>query len=113
MTRAIWKTKQRPGTAVGEALLLALLSTGCGGAPQFPAKDRRLLEALRTAVSAQKVDWLDASTKQIDAAHQKGEISDEGFQVLQSVITRARAGDWKAAQIQIIQLEKGQRPPEK
>jgi len=113
MTRAIWKTNQSLGATVGAALLFALLSTGCGGAPQFPAKDRRLLEALRTAVSAHKADWLDASAKKIDAAHQKGEISDDGFDALQSAITQARAGDWKAAEKQIIQLEKGQGPPGK
>ncbi len=113
MTRAIWKTNRGLGATAGAALLLALLCSGCGSTPQFPAKDRRLLEALRTAVSARKADWLDSSAKKIDAAHQKGEISDEGFDTLQSVISRARAGDWKGAQIQIIQLEKGQRPPEK
>ena len=113
MTRAIWKIKQGLGATAGAVLLLALLCSGCGGSPQFAVKDQRLLEALRTAVSTHKADWLEASAKKIDAAHQKGEISDEGFQALQSVNSQARAGDWKAAQVQIIQLEKGQRPPEK
>jgi hypothetical protein len=99
--------------AIWLALPTALWCGGCGQSPQFAAKDLRLLEALRTAVSARKSEWLEASAKQIDKAHQQGTISDEGFEALQSSITEARAGDWKHAETQIIQLEKAQRPPAK
>lgn len=99
--------------ALFAALTAALFCGGCGRAPQFPAKDQRLLESLRTAVSAHKPDWLEANAKQIDTAHQHGEISDEGYEALHSIVAEARAGDWKAADKQILQLEKSQRPPGK
>jgi len=100
-------------TALQVAISAALLCGGCGQAPQFAAKDQQLLESLRTAISAHKPEWLEASAKKIDEAHQKGSISDEGFEALQSTIVPARAGDWKQAEQQIIQLEKAQRPPAK
>jgi hypothetical protein len=107
--------KQRIGrwrlTALRIALPVALLCGGCGQSPQFSTKDFRLLEALRTAVSARKPEWLEASAKQIDKEHQQGTISDEGFEALQSAITEARAGDWQHAEKQILQLEKAQHPP--
>jgi hypothetical protein len=99
--------------ALAAALMAALSCGGCGQAPQFSAKDRRLLESLRTAISAHKPDWLEANVKQIDNAHQQGMISDDGFDALQSIIAEARAGDWKQAEKQIIQLEKSQHPPAK
>lgn len=95
------------------ALPTALCCGGCGSSQQYSGKDLRLLEALRTAVSAHKLEWLEASAKQIEKAHQQGTITDEGFEALQSVVTEARAGDWKRAEKQIIQLEKAQRPPAK
>ncbi len=99
--------------AIGFSLATALWCGGCGSSPQYSGKDIRLLEALRTAVSARKPEWLEASAKQIDKAHQQGSITDEGFEALQPAITEARAGDWKQAEKRIIQLEKAQRPPAK
>jgi hypothetical protein len=102
-----------PPTVLLTALLTALLLGGCGQSPQFSAKDQRLLGALRTAVSARNTEWLEANAKQIDKAHQQGTISDEGFEALQSAMAQARAGDWKQAEKQIIELEKAQHPPAK
>lgn len=96
--------------AVVLAGLMAATLAGCSRAPQYPTKDYRLLEALRTAVSAHKPEWLEASAKKIDQAHSKGEISQEGYDALKQPIAAGRSGEWQKAEKQIVDLEKGQSP---
>jgi hypothetical protein len=95
------------------AISIGLCAGGCGQVPQFGGKDQRLLEAVRTAVSARRPKWLDECAKQIDAEHTQGKISNEGFEALEAIVSQARGGDWSTAEKRIIQLEKGQRPPAK
>jgi hypothetical protein len=88
---------------------LALALSGCGATQVSPA-NRRLLEALQTAVSAKNAAWLDAVEKQVADDRTKGEVSDAEFSALDSIIRQAKDGKWDAAQTAVFALSDGQRP---
>lgn len=90
------------------ALGLLLLS-GCGGQPQVAPANRHLLESLRTAVSAQRSDWLEANAKLLDEQHAAGKLGDTEFTTLQAIIAEAREGRWAEADARVTKLAAGQR----
>ena len=107
MTGAKLVIDARRIAAIVLAGLMATALAGCSHTPQYSPKNFRLLAALRTAVSAHKAEWLEASAKQIDQAHSRGEISQEGYDALEKPIAAGRTGDWQKAEKQIVDLEKG------
>lgn len=88
---------------------LVLAAAGCGTQQIAPA-NRRALQALQTAVSSKKTDWLEDVVKLIDSQLEKGEMSDEEYAVFEPIIAKARAGDWAAAQRDAFALSEGQKP---
>ena len=95
------------------ALSMALWCGGCGKPPQFPAKDMRLLEALRTAISAQARLARCRAPSKLKPPISNIKCPTRGSRRVQSVIAQRGAGDWKAADEQILRLEEGQHPPAK
>jgi hypothetical protein len=92
------------------ALALAVLScAGCGRATQFGADNHRLLASLQTAVSAKRSDWLDATAKVIAERHASGQLNDEQATELESIVAKARGGDWPGAEVDVVRLLKAQR----
>jgi hypothetical protein len=77
---------------------LWLAFTGCGEPSVRELKNRRELEALLTAVALRNQKELDKDIKRIDDRHASGELSDPGFEDLQAIITKAKAGDWAGAE---------------
>ena len=91
-------------------LALAVMAmTGCGP-PAVAPGNRELVGSLRTAVSAKNTEWLEANAKLVDERREKGELSDAELAEFSTIIQAARAGDWAAAQKQVIALEKAFRP---
>ena len=86
-----------------------LLLAGCG-ATQVNPENRRLLEALQTAVSAENSEWLAAVSKQMAEQKSAGQLSEAEFQAFEGVIQQAQAGDWKSAQADVLAIGDGQRP---
>ncbi len=93
------------------AWLLAALTlvAGCGGPPQVGANNYRLIDSMRTAISAHRVDWLDDNAKAIDQRHAQGEMSDEQFAAFESILALARAERWDDAESEVVRLAKAQR----
>ena len=90
-------------------LWAVLLLTGCGATQVSPA-NRRLLEALQTAVSAENSEWLQAVSSQMAEQRTAGQLSDAEFQAFDDVIRQAKAGDWKSAQAAVLAIGDRQRP---
>ena len=85
-------------------LVLLLALAGCGEPTVRELKNRRELEALLTAVSLKNTKELDKDIKRIDDRHASGELSDDGYEDLQAIVKKARAGDWGAAEKQAYEL---------
>ncbi len=77
---------------------------GCGEPSARELKNRRELEALLTAVSLKNKSELEKDIKRIDERHDSGELSDQGYNDLQEIIKKARAGDWSAAEKRAYEL---------
>jgi hypothetical protein len=88
-----------------------VVTIGCG-ATQFAPKNRRLIEALQTAVTSKNIEWLNAVAKQAQEQHDQRALSDTEFQSLQLVIASGQAGDWKTAESRVFALSEGQKPTE-
>jgi hypothetical protein len=86
----------------GRALFLAavLASAGCGEPSPGELKNRQELEALLTAVSLKNRAELENDARRIKDRYVAGELSGNRHEELQAIITKARAGDWAAAEKQ-------------
>lgn len=91
------------------SLVIAPCVPGCGG-PQAGAENVELISSMRTAVSAQNPEWLEANVKVINERHAAGQLSDAAYKTFQAIITKAQAGEWKAAEQDAIAFQKAQRP---
>jgi len=96
--------------AVQVCLLLGLaLTAGCGP-PQVGQANYKLVAGLHTAISAQRLDWLETTAKIVAERHAAGELNDEQFATLETIIAQARGGDWSQAESAVVRLAKAQRP---
>ena len=93
---------------VSGVLVAAAVVAGCNRPPQVGTSNQRLVESLKTAVMARNPDWLGENVKLIDQRYQKGEMTDESYEAFQSIIRQANAGDWAAAQDEVLRLSKVQ-----
>ncbi|HEV2971631.1 MAG TPA: hypothetical protein VGY55_16765 [Pirellulales bacterium] len=91
-------------------LLFAPLVSGCGKPPQVPADAGQLIGSLRTAISAQKKDWLDANAKLVDEKHKQNKLTDEQYAEFESIIVLARDGNWSAAEKEVLRFAQAQQP---
>jgi hypothetical protein len=93
------------------SLFLALgVLNGCSRAPQMKAPNRKILEALQTAVSSKNPAWLEAVTAKVVEKRDQKEMSDGEFRAIDAIIKKAQSGDWKKAQMDSFALSEGQRP---
>lgn len=92
------------------SLILALALGGCSRPPQIPSDSRGLIGSLRTAVSAQRKDWLEQNAKLVEEKHAQNKLSDEQYQEFKSIISLGREGNWSAAESEALRLEKAQQP---
>ncbi len=95
--------------ALEASLLIAVgFAVGCGGPPQVGVNNYRLVEGLRTAVSARRTDWLEDTAQVIKERHASGELNDEPFAALEAIIVQARDAQWKEAESEVVRLAKAQ-----
>lgn len=80
------------------AALALLALAGCGEPSLRERENRRELEALLTAVSLKNTKELERDAQRIEDRHTAGTLSDDGFNALQDIIKKARAGDWAGAE---------------
>jgi hypothetical protein len=105
--------ERRQGRAWTGALLAGaglLLALGCGGPPQAAPANQRLISSLRTALSVQKLDWLEQNVQEIESRRAAGQMSDVEHQAFQAIIAKAKAGQWKEAEVDAVEFQKAQRP---
>jgi hypothetical protein len=102
--RATRRPPARPARSPIIAALVVALA-GCSGEPsERELKNRRELEALLTAVSLKNKKELEKDAGRIEDRHASGELSDAPYRSLQSIIKKARDGDWAAAEKQAYEF---------
>jgi hypothetical protein len=91
-------------------VLVVPLVSGCNKPPQVPADASQLIGSLRTAISAQKKDWLEANAKLVEEKHKQDKLTDEQYAEFESIISEARGGNWSAAEKEVLRFAQAQQP---
>ena len=79
-------------------LALVLFLVGCGEPSAEDRLNRRLLDAVLTAISMKNGRWLERDAQLLQQRREAGQLSEAAFRDLHSVIGKARAGDWAGAE---------------
>ena len=89
-------SESRVWVRIAGVLLGSLLDRGEPSAREL--KNRQEFEALLTAISLRNKAELERDAQRIVARHQAGELSDAGLADLESIIAKARTGNWAGAE---------------
>lgn len=77
---------------------LGLFAGGCGKPTETVRDNRRLLDAVLTAVTIRNLDELAKDKKLLDARKEAGHLSAESHSTIQRAIDLAQAKDWTTAE---------------
>jgi hypothetical protein len=90
--------KSRWNSAGAILIALAAISAGCSGPTEVDRDNRRLVDAVLTAITMKNANWLEDDAKLADQRNLAGQLCDDDYEELSAVIEIARAGDWKTAE---------------
>jgi hypothetical protein len=82
--------------------------SGCSPAGQSEEElqNRKVLDAILTAVTMKNHRELEADYKLLEARRAEGHVSERNYQALQGTISKARSGDWAGAERDLYALRK-------
>jgi hypothetical protein len=86
------------GLAGGAMLVLALLGWRWRAPTQEERYNRRVLDAILTAITLKNSRLLEESAIQARARHDAGYLTPEEYQGMEAFINTARGGDWPGAE---------------
>lgn len=92
------------------ALVLAVLAClgGCGQPSEEARQNRRLLDAVLTAVTMKSRKELDKDEALLDKRHSQGQLSDKPYQTLKASIEKARSGNWGQAEEELYKYRESE-----
>ena len=80
------------------AIAVALLAGGCSRPSEVDRDNRRVLDAILTAITMKNAEWLEEDATLAEKRHRAGQLGDAEHEELLSIIQTARSGSWKAAE---------------
>ncbi len=102
----------RAASAVALGLFFSTSLLGCGtNEPAIAKGNVKLIGKLKTAIGAKKIDWLNATAKQIDEAHQQGKLSEPEYAALKPIVAAAHQNQWDDANTLLTRLIDAQHGP--
>ena len=78
--------------------LLSATIIGCGGVSETGRDNRRLFDAILTAVVLKNPKELSKDKTLLEERHESGKISKTSFAAINTRITSAEGGNWKSAE---------------
>lgn len=87
-------------------LLFALSLGGCGGVSESERDNRRLLEAILTAISLRNEKELLQDERLLERRRAAGQLSEESFQAIQQIVAKAKGHDWQRAENELYEYRK-------
>ncbi len=82
----------------GFLFMLTLLFPGCSAPTEVERGNRRVVDAILTAIAMKNTNWLDDDAKLVEQRYLDGQLTDDEYEQLSSVIEIAKTGDWQAAE---------------
>jgi hypothetical protein len=77
---------------------LALLAAGCRGPTSEERDNRRVLDAILTAITIKNARLLEDNARRAKDRHDAGQLTDDEYEGIAAIIARARGGDWAGAE---------------
>ena len=92
---------------LGQMLVaLSLLASGCSSPTEADRDNRRLVDAILTAITMKNVNWLDDDAELAEKRYADGQFTDAEYDELLAIIELGRSGDWKTAEQQCYEFRK-------
>jgi hypothetical protein len=82
----------------GASIVLALLVSGCRGPTPQERDNRRLVDAILTAVTIKNARLLEGNAKRAEKRRAAGHLTREQYEGLRAILEKAKAGDWSGAE---------------
>jgi hypothetical protein len=77
---------------------LTLLLPGCSAPTEAERDNRRLVDAILTAITMKNTIWLDDDAELAEKRHLAGQLTDAEYDELTAIIEKAKSGDWQTAE---------------
>ena len=71
---------------------------GCSRPTEVARENRRLLDAILTAITMKNEKWLVDDTEIAKTRHEAGQLTDWEFEQLSRIIDKGSSGEWKTAE---------------
>lgn len=88
---------------VGLICLLVFLQ-GCRKPTESARDNRRLMDAILTAVSTKNTKELRLDEQLLESRHEQKELNDDDFMTLKTAISKASSGAWQEAEADLYRL---------
>ncbi|MBI2826363.1 MAG: hypothetical protein HYX69_16930 [Planctomycetia bacterium] len=89
---------------MGVATCLLLVLAGCGRASETARDNRRLLDAILTAVTLKNPRELAKDEQLLEARHSNAELGNAAYEAMKAAITKAKSGSWQEAEDELYRL---------
>jgi hypothetical protein len=76
----------------------AVLASGCGGPTEVERDNRRVLDAILTAITLKNPRLLEDDARRARTRYEAGQLKDDDYRAMEAIIDKARAGDWSDAE---------------
>ena len=87
-------------------LVFVLSLGGCGGVSESQRDNRRLLDAILTAISLRNEKELLQDERLLEQRRAAGQLSEESFQAIQQIVAKAKSHDWQQAENELYEYRK-------
>jgi hypothetical protein len=77
---------------------LTLLVPGCSAPTEAERDNRRLVDAILTAITMKNTNWLEDDAELAEKRHRAGQLTDKEYEGLTAIIEKAKSGDWQSAE---------------
>src|ERR1700681_4202464 len=87
---------------------LLLTVVGCGGPPPPEIYNDHLFDAIQTAITKKDAYWLDQYANRARACHETGQLTNQQYHDLESIIMKARSSNWADADREVEEFRRRQ-----
>jgi hypothetical protein len=76
----------------------AVFAPGCRGPTEAERDNRRVLDAILTAITLKNPRLLEDDARRARTRYEAGQLNDEEYRAMEAIVAKARAGDWSGAE---------------
>src|SRR5258708_38572249 len=101
-----WVITRNAAGLGGFVFVLTFLLAGCSAPTEVDRDNRRLVDAILTAITMKNANWLEDDAQLAEKRHLDGQLADADYDRLLAIIEKGRSGDWKSPEQQGYEFRK-------